>query len=345
MRKIFYTSKNKAISITVMIIIGFVIAFGLLIYSIVSDYIFESLFFLFIILTGLFILKDSIKKGIYDRVVLTEEGIQIKRPFSTVILDTDWNNIASMNIINNGIVKKIKIDCVDKESKKSYSFQMNDNEQAMYLLKSYYDEYRLKVASILDENNTSGEKVTNKEYSLKKYEGKGVFNIENKKLKGGWVFIHTITALLILFNVARNFAFDSYLENTLQKIITSALLIVGWSLWVRLMYRKVFINEMGIRMVSNSSSTKRFFYWDDIKTIGIGVHSYGVESTSGFLYFSTSEIENDKVIDSYIEEEDIIVMRYNPKIVHCIFNYWDGEIKNLENEKSWLKYVNKFYIK
>jgi len=85
----------------------------------------------------------------------------------------------------------------------------------------------------------------------------------------------------------------------------------------------------------------RHFTWEKIKVIGISVAPSGRRISWGFLYFTTKEIKKDRVIPEYFEKPYVIMLKYRPKVVHCILQYWDKEIRNLEAMKSWCRYINK----
>lgn len=153
------------------------------------------------------------------------------------------------------------------------------------------------------------------------------------------IFIFGIVLIIVLLAVtefsARNGEYKEYI------IAVAIGLFVFPAFMMIAFYRKVFIDEYGVKLINNSLNTKRFFSWDEIKAIGIGISPFGARPTSGFLFFTTKDIKEDLVIPSYLEGPDIIVVTYRPKITHCILKYWDGEIKNLDTQKSWIKYINK----
>ncbi len=105
--------------------------------------------------------------------------------------------------------------------------------------------------------------------------------------------------------------------------------------------KQVTINNEGVSLDNSAKPEIVHFNWDEIKVIGIDVAPDGKRIPWGFLYFTTKEIKQDIVIPQYFEAPYFIVMNYRPKIVHCILQYWDKEIKNLEAMKSWYRYINK----
>jgi len=152
------------------------------------------------------------------------------------------------------------------------------------------------------------------------YTGKETFTIDGTGTKVGFGLIIGSLVLLIVFSLI--------------------MLIVCLIIILRAIYRKVFITKDGIKLVNKGNSTTRFFSWDEINVIGIGVYPFGVRPTSGFLYFTTKDITDDLVIPSYCEAPDVIVVKYRPEVVHCVLNYWNKDIRNLDSQESWQKYID-----
>lgn len=175
---------------------------------------------------------------------------------------------------------------------------------------------------------------------IPEYKDKGKFNIDSAFLKFfSFLIILSFVLMIIIFN-ATQFS-DGNGEYKAYTIVVTIALFALLAFVIRALYRKVFIDKYGVKLINNGLNTKRFFSWDEIKAIGIGISPFGARPTSGFLFFTTKDIKDDLVIPLYLEGSDIIVVTYRPKITHCILKYWDGEIKNLDTQKSWIKYINK----
>ncbi|MBN2878575.1 MAG: hypothetical protein JXN65_03000 [Clostridia bacterium] len=105
--------------------------------------------------------------------------------------------------------------------------------------------------------------------------------------------------------------------------------------------RQVTINCKGVSLENTSGIVEHFFEWDNIKTIAISVAPEGRRIQWGYLYFSTKHIKSDRCITGYFEKPYIIMVKYSPKVIHCILQYWDKEIRNLEAMRNWRRYVKK----
>ena len=105
--------------------------------------------------------------------------------------------------------------------------------------------------------------------------------------------------------------------------------------------KQVTINAEGVSLDNSAKPAILHFNWDEIKVIGIDVAPSGKRIPWGFLYFTKKDIKKDWVILEYFEAPYVIVMKYSPKVIHCVLQYWDKPVKNLEAMKSWYRYIKK----
>jgi len=185
--------------------------------------------------------------------------------------------------------------------------------------------------------------ITGTEYyeTLPEYTGKSSFVPKGMYLEK--VFVYFFIGLIALAEGAFIYLLivDFQLSGFIYMLVFPALFtfICLISYWLS-SERQVQIDETGFTLLLEKEVV-RFFPWDKIKTIGLSVGLEGKRISWGYLYFTTKELKRDRVIVDYFEKPHTIMLKYRPKVVHCILKYWDKEIRNLESMKNWLRYINK----
>ena len=124
-----------------------------------------------------------------------------------------------------------------------------------------------------------------------------------------------------------------------------ALLLIGFLaglcfvVWVFFLCRVV-IDDTGVHLKKYGKRT-RHYKWSDIRTIGLSTSPMGRNMEICYIYISKREVEGPRCIYEPDKIKGAIVLRYRPKVIHCILQYWEGKIVNLEKQKSWLKYLRR----
>lgn len=341
MKNTFFISKKNASFIIGLLTLFFLVFGGMLILSIFSvntSYVSSAILCIFLLI-GIASIKTFKKEGLLDKITISDEGIRVFRGKNNQILFAPWNDSLSIALDTNGMKEVARIDYNDMATNNDFSLFIVDNSEIIKLLKLYYGEFK-----IADENKFSKnvQYKGNKAFytDLKAYTGKGKFNIDGIGTKIAFACIYGIggliaisTFLIDIINESSNITFSDALPTI---FFVSA--IIYFSI---IFHRKVYINTKGVKIINKGSRTKRFFTWEEIKTIGLGVQPYGANPSSGFLYFSTVELTDNLIVPRYSEAKDIIIVKMRPKIIHCVLNYWDKGIRNLENDKKWEKYLDK----
>lgn len=171
------------------------------------------------------------------------------------------------------------------------------------------------------------------DYSLlEEYYGKDTFIVRDKNLIRILKCINIVLTLL--------FVIWAIIDNEYGTLIKWGIYVATLCI-IALVFlsTKVKIDKDGISLIKWRKKVKTF-KWEKIKTIGISLNIFGYSSVFGFMYISTRTIKGEPVFDQYIEKAHLVLLKPDPKAIHCILKYWDGEIKNLDTQKSWLKYIN-----
>lgn len=183
--------------------------------------------------------------------------------------------------------------------------------------------------------------LSNNDYSeMSKYKGREFFKMEKKSFTA--IASFCLATLFSIFIVGVILIGDPFLHEVKGYLFIGIITVpyaVG-NFIVQCIYIRVQITELGVFLLKGKIRTN-FIKWDKIKAIGISTNFLGRNTRFAFIYFTKIKIKNTMSINIYEEKDDILMLRYRPKVIHCIMKYWDGEIKNLDTQKSWLKYINK----
>ena len=143
-------------------------------------------------------------------------------------------------------------------------------------------------------------------------------------------------------------------------------LITSFEIFGRLVFLEIicialfFINRIKLSP-QGVSYQKKFFKWEDIKTIGIAVTKKGTphKGYSKMIYITTCEYNqpihiiyrsrkreeifkpNFYVNKIFFKEvkQDFIIASFNRRLVHNIMAYWGTDIKNIDDVVGWYTYV------
>lgn len=182
--------------------------------------------------------------------------------------------------------------------------------------------------------------------TLPGYNGKNIFNTNGFYLeKIGIVFFSIFTGISILaFLYLAIKDSDPYalLGVVFIAFILPSICLISY--WLS-SDKRVLINEEGVKLCRkvDGEDKTRFFPWENIKVIGLSVAPSGRRISWGYLYFTTKELKKDRVIPQYFEKPYVIMLKYRPKVAHCILKYWDKEIRNLEAMKNWKRYIDRLH--
>ncbi len=194
--------------------------------------------------------------------------------------------------------------------------------------------------------NQAIEEIKGTEYYqyLPEYRGKNTFVPSGLFLEKIAIIIFSVMSFLPTIG----FIYIAVRDNDLTVLIYiffTLLIVPGVCLlsYLLSLKRKVTIDEDGVKLrrKKNGKIKTRFFSWDDVKVIALSVSPEGKRISWGYIYFTTKEIKKDRVIIEYFEKPYVIMLKYRPKVVHCVLKYWNKEIRNLEAMKNWKRYIDK----
>lgn len=204
--------------------------------------------------------------------------------------------------------------------------------------KAYDKEYVKRRKARID--NQRIEELTGRDYStLPRYHGDGVFTISKiRNIKIILWFNGIISMLIILI-------FLLFVANVYQteRVMLIMLLPFPAYFFFRTLYKKnkkkILISEDGVRR--KLAKKNNLFKWSKIKTIGISVFSTGKNTRFSYIYITKRKIKSTIYVSQYKEKNDMILLKYRSEVIHAILEYWQGNIVNLDTQKSWLEYINR----
>lgn len=141
MKNTFFISNSIAtifITILMICLAGFIL---LGIFGLLDDGTWDMMIFFapFVILV-FFAFVGLSKKGILDRVQITEIGISVKRGMKNEIIFIPWGNVICIEKITNNTGEIIRIDSDIIFEKKPFTLFVENKEKIVELLESYYHE-------------------------------------------------------------------------------------------------------------------------------------------------------------------------------------------------------------
>jgi len=337
MKNTFFISRKMANNIIALVSVCSVVFGGMIIISLIDHDLFTAAIFAFFVVLSLAMYNSFKDKGVFDRIKITAEGIAVFRGFKKQIVSIPWENVINIQKIENPYYKVLQIESNILYENKVCILHTEIKDKIINLINVYYPNGSNDKPEI-----QSDKSINKKPYDRKivPYRGKEVFDVLPKGVKTVLAMIFVLIPLIIMLFVCFSVTSDNYSGNPLGSIFVILMLIVILIIFMRTLYRKVFINEDGIKYVNKGNNKTIFFKWDEIKVIGISVYPFGIYPSSNFLYFTTVDIQDDLPVLSYSEIPNVILLKYRPEIVHCVLNYWNKEIRNLDSQESWQKYID-----
>ena len=333
MKNTFFASKDKARIIMITVIGGFILFGGAMVFSLIEGMIFLAIFFALFTSAYVIAYIKYRQEGMLDRVKIEPSGITVLRGIGIKIEYIEWDNISSIKRVGGTLSGSLKIQSEATKGNKPYILYIDRSYETDNLIdKYYYDrpEYELP-------NKKPQEKKISKKMNLPQYAGKRKFLPYS--LGGKLVLIFGISVFSLL--VVLLLTFDSTGFKGLDFLIEALLIIMDITVLLSI-DRSIYISSQGVKYKDTVAKAKnKFFAWEEINTIGIGVYPYGTRPTNGFLYFCTRKLENDLAFEGALYLSDTISVKYSPKLVHCVLQYWDEDILNLDKQKNWVKYLDR----
>ena len=171
--------------------------------------------------------------------------------------------------------------------------------------------------------------------NLPKYRGRNSF-VLNSQLTAYSLLIITLLPSMMFLLIEIISCDGNIFKLVPSVILTTVILILVLN---RNFITKVHVEADGVRF---KSLTKEYtIKWSRIKTIGISVNPEGYNIFWSRLYFTTHKQKSPICIMEPRQKKNMINLKFRPEIVHCLLQYWDGEVLNLQTQKKWLKYLKK----
>ena len=178
----------------------------------------------------------------------------------------------------------------------------------------------------------------NKYENIPKYTGKDTFYVTSmfSRITGiavpiAFAIFYLILGVAIWNSTARELVYIP-LQIGIAIIIFMLCLVAG-------RYKKVKVSEEGISLINVFGNSIKHFEWDNIEQIHVLIGISTLESNYKF-FVSTNPFKIFGLNWRYTASSpEYMVIKYNPQIIHCILQYWDGDIDNYDDPKSWQRYI------
>lgn len=203
--------------------------------------------------------------------------------------------------------------------------------------KAYDKEYVKRQQARIDRQKI--EELVEHDYSiLPRYNGDGVFTIRKIRNIKIILWINGLISILLILN------FVLFVANVYQT--EWAMLIMILPLFMYFFFKTLYKKNKKKIIISKEGVSRKLpkknnlFKWSKIKTIGISVFGTGKNTRFSYIYITKRKIKGIICVSEYKEKNDMILIKYRPDVIHAILEYWEGDIVNLDTQKSWVEYIN-----
>lgn len=174
--------------------------------------------------------------------------------------------------------------------------------------------------------------------NIPKYTGKDTFYVTN--IFNRTALIVCLISFIVFYLIIGSVIWNSQnVELIFFPLYMGAISIGGFLYFIIINFRRIRVSDEEIVLLNIFGNSIKHFEWDNIENIYVPIGLSSLASDYKF-YISTNPFKTNGSEWRYTAiSPEYIVMKYNPKIIHCIIQYWDKKIDNYDEPKSWQRYI------